>query len=124
MLVLKIPPKLDLSADEKKVWRHVAKHLGDQLVGSDVFVMEAFCRHFCRWRRLAAAEQAAVEDGSEYQARQIGRSLPTALKCVESAMAKRGCLSPKDRSTSSKRSGTPGFSNSPNPLLKMLKDRN
>ena len=122
--MLKIPPEIDLSADEKKVWRHVAKHLGDQLVGSDVFVMEAFCRHFCRWRRLAAAEQAAVEDGSEYQARQIGRSLSTALKCVESAMAKLGCLSPKDRSTSSKRSGTPGFSNKINPLLSKLNDRN
>ena len=122
MLVLKIPPKLDLSADEKKVWRHVAKHLGDQLVGSDVFVMEAFCRHFCRWRRLAAAEQAAVEDGSEYQARQIGRSLPTALKCVESAMAKRGCLSPKDRRRLGG-SGTPGLVSKSNPLLSMLNDR-
>jgi phage terminase small subunit len=121
MLVLKIPHKLDLSADEKKVWRHVAEQLGDQLIDTDRFVLEAFCRHFCRWRRLAAAEQAAVESGNEYEARRIGRNLSGAQKCVEASMSKLG-LSPKDRRRLGG-SGTPGLSNKINPLLSMLKDR-
>ena len=121
MLVLKIPPKLDLSANEKKVWRHVAEQLGDRLIATDVFVLESFCRHMCQWRRLTAAEQAAVQDGNEYKARRIGRSLPGAWKRVESSLSKLG-LSPKDRRRLGG-SGTPGLSNKINPLLSMLKDR-
>ncbi len=121
--MLKIPPNLNLHDDERRVWRHVARHLGEQLISSDAYVLEAFCRHFCRWRRLCAAEQTAVREGKDYEAGRLGRSLSAAWKGVESSMAKLG-LSPKDRKRITGGSGTPGLVAKENPLLKMLKDRN
>ena len=115
-----IPKGLNLSDEERKTWRSVVRSIGDRLIDADSFALEAFCRNLIRWRRLCAAEQAAVTNGSEFEARRLGRSVSQSSKMLDTSIAMLG-LSPKDRKRLSGR--TSGKAAKSNPLVAALANR-
>ncbi|MDP6717536.1 MAG: P27 family phage terminase small subunit [Pirellulaceae bacterium] len=83
-----------LSADEQHVWTELALLLDASLVSADAFIVEAFCRHLVRWRRVCDQEREAAEAGEDnYKASMI---LAGAWKNLESSISKLA-LTPSDR---------------------------
>jgi len=118
--VMKLPRGVDFSAEERKVFHELNRALPD-LLNTDFYVIELFCRNLCRWRRLVIEERNLVDAGADSY--KVSIMLAGAWKGVESAITKLS-LSPADRKKGIGGSGTPGKVLKDNPLMKMLSERN
>ena len=117
---MKMPRSLSLAEEEREVWADVVNYLGDNLQDSDVFIVEVFCRHYCRWQRLAIEESRLGDAAFDAETRRRASTLTGAWKMLEGAMTKLG-LSPADRKKIAGRG--PNQTLATNPLIKMLDNR-